>query len=127
MKICRDFHTYLEICGDLDTNVTTSLVKNLQGIPQEAGIKTQAEQRSKIFEKFTRACTNSQKFSKWFCKSENSNSMITRRKKVQFKPVLTRTNQYANSPIPQMVALANELGMTQAKSLRLKSGSIIML
>ena len=28
IKICRDFHTYLEICGDLDTNVTTSWVPN---------------------------------------------------------------------------------------------------
>jgi hypothetical protein len=94
---------------------------------KQAGIKTQAEQRSKIFEKFTRACTTSKKFSKWFCKSDASNLMTTRSKKVQFKPVLTRTKYYANSPIPQMVALANKLGITQKKTLKLKSGRIIML
>ena len=93
----------------------------------QAGMKTQAEQRSNIFEKFTRACTNSKKFSKWFCKSDRSNEMTTRSKKVPFKPVLTRTKYYANSPIPQMVALANKLGITQKKTLKLKSGSIIML
>ena len=29
LKICVDFHTYLDICGDLDANVTTSWVKFL--------------------------------------------------------------------------------------------------
>ena len=27
-KICKDVYTYLEICGDMDTNVKTSCVKN---------------------------------------------------------------------------------------------------
>ena len=94
---------------------------------EQAGMKTQGQQRSKIFEKFTRPCTTSQKFSKWFCKSDRSNLMTTRSNKVKFKPVLTRTNHYAKSPIPQMVDLANELGITQTKTLKLKSGSIIML
>ena len=94
---------------------------------KEAGFKTQEQQRKNIFEKFTRACATSNKFSKWFCKQENSNLMSTRSKKMPFKPVATRTNHYANSPIPRMVALANGLGITQEKRLKLKSGTIIML
>ena len=94
---------------------------------KEAGFKTQEQQRKNIFEKFTRACATSNKFSKWFCKQENSNLMSTRSRKVPFKPVATRTNHYANSPIPRMVALANGLGITQEKRLKLKSGTIIML
>ena len=80
---------------------------------REAGMKTQEQQRSRIFEKFTRACATSKKFSKWFCKQDSSSLMLTRSKKVHFKSVATRTNHYANSPIPRMVALANGLGITQ--------------
>ena len=93
----------------------------------KAAMKTQAVQRNAIFEKFTKSCVRSNKFSKWFCRVDNSNVITTRSKKLQFKPVPTRTRQYENSPIPQMVALANKLGITRARSLKLKSGSIIML
>ena len=94
---------------------------------REAAMKTQAEQRSCILEKFTKSCMRSHKFSKWFCKAENTNLMTTRNKKLQFKPVAARTSQYAKSPIPQMVALANKLGITETRSLKLKSGKIILL
>ena len=67
---------------------------------KEAAMKTQVERRSKIFKKITRACASSQKFSKWVCKADTRSSRTARSKKVHFKPVLTRTNQYANSPIP---------------------------
>ena len=70
---------------------------------REAQMKTQEEQRQKIFEKFTKACISSKKFIKWFCKTENSQAITTRSKKMRLKPVLV----FAKSPIPQMVALAN--------------------
>ena len=73
---------------------------------QQANMKTQAEQRNKLFEKFTRSCVNSKKFSKWFCRADKEKSMTTRSRKMRFKPVATRTQQYARSPIPQLVELA---------------------
>ena len=94
---------------------------------KEANMRTQAEQRLHIFEKFTRTCANSEKFSKWFCKLENNNLMATRSKKVEFKPVETRTKYSSKSAKPQMVALANRLGLNKSRSLKLKSGMLIML
>ena len=94
---------------------------------QAAHMRTQADQRSKLFEKFTRACVKSNKFSKWFCKTDTSQAMPTRSKKTTFKPVPTRTKAYAKSPIPQMVALANKIGLPEARSVKLNSGLVIML
>ena len=94
----------------------------------EAKIKTQAEQRKNIFEKFTRSCINSSKFSKWFCKTDTRQTRATRSRKMQFKPVHTRTKAFANSPIPQMVALAKKLGLrNKGNSLKLSSGKIIVI
>ena len=94
---------------------------------KEAQMRTQVEQRQKIFEKFTKTCISSKKFSKWFCKTENSQTIITRSKKMRFKPVVTRTKAFANSPIPQMVALANRLGITnKVNNLTLPTGKIII-
>jgi hypothetical protein len=93
----------------------------------EARMKTQVEQRKTIFEKFTKACLKSNKFSKWFCKSENAQVISTRSRKVMFKPVQTRTQLYANSPIPQMVALANKLKIPENMTLKLKSGKIVII
>ena len=94
---------------------------------QEANMRTQVEQRRTLFKNFTKACVRSPKFSKWFCKSDNTQLMTTRSRKVRFKPVPARTQQYANSPIPQMVELANKLGLSEAMTLKLNSGKIIML
>ena len=93
----------------------------------EARMKTQVEQRKTIFEKFTKACLKSNKFSKWFCKSENTQVISTRSKKVMFKPVQTRTQLYASSPIPQMVALANKLKIPENMTLKLKSWKIVII
>ena len=93
----------------------------------ESAMRTQSKQRKSIFEKFTKACVRSQKFSKWFCKEDSSRVINTRSKKLRFKPVPARTSQYATSPIPQMVALANKLGISEENSVKLKSGRIIML
>ena len=55
---------------------------------KESTMKTQVEQRNSIFEKFTKSCIRSKKFSKGFCRADSSNVMTTRSKKQQFKPVL---------------------------------------
>ena len=94
---------------------------------QQANMKTQAEQRNKLFEKFTRSCVNSKKFSKWFCRADKEKGMTTRSRKMRFKPVATRTQQYARSPIPQMVELANRLKLPEGMSVKLNSGWIIMM
>ena len=94
---------------------------------QEATMKTQAKQRKILFEKFTRSCINSNKFSKWFCRADKEQGMTTRSRKMRFKPVATRTQQYARSPIPQMVDLANRLNLPDNMNVKLRSGRIIML
>ena len=94
---------------------------------QEAKMRTQLEQRKILFEKFTKACVRSQKFSKWFCKSEETHGVITRSKKLRFKPVPARTKLYANSPLPQMVELANKLGIPEKMTVKLNSGRIVMI
>ena len=84
--------------------------------------------RQKIFEKFTRTCISSKKFSKWFCKAESSQAIRRRSNKVRFKPVVARTKAFANSPIPQMVALANKMGISsKVKNITLPSGKIIVI
>ena len=90
---------------------------------QEAQMRTPAEQRQRIFEKFTMACVTNKKFSKWFCKTDTRQCITTRSKKMQF---ITRTKAFANSPIPQMVTLANKLGLkNKVNTLKLNSGQII--
>ena len=94
---------------------------------QQAKMTTLEAQRSKMFEKFTRACLRSPKFSKWFMKSEDSQGVSTRSKKHMFKPVPARTSAYAKSAIPQMVALANRLQTPGIQKVRLKSGKLIIV
>ena len=65
---------------------------------QEAMMNTQAEQRKNIFEKFTRSCINSKKFSKWFCKTDTREAMLTRSKKMQFKPIYKEQRHLPNPP-----------------------------
>ena len=94
---------------------------------QEANMKTQSEHRKKLFEKFTRSCINSKKFSKWFCRADKEPGMARRSRKMRFKPVPTRAQQYARSPIPQMVELANKLRLPEGMKVKLNCGSIIMI
>ena len=53
--------------------------------------------------------------------------MRTRSRKVKFKPVPARTQHYANSPIPQMVELANKLGLSEKMTVKLNSGRIVII
>ena len=81
----------------------------------------------KMFDKFTRACLRSPKFSKWFMKSEDSRGVSTRSTTHMFKPVPARTSAYAKSAIPQMVALANRLQTPGIQKVRLNSGKLIIV
>ena len=94
---------------------------------KQASRKTQTDQRLKMFEKFTKACVRSPKFSKWKCKEETTQAMATRSRKMRFKPVVARTQTYAKSPIPQRVALADQIGITETGCWKFKSGKIILL
>ena len=93
---------------------------------RQAGMLTMRNQRQRIFEKFTRTCLKSPKFSKWFVKSEQG-GVATRSEKVNFKPVPARTQAYARSAIPQMVALANTFQLRGATNVKLNSGRIIVI
>ena len=85
---------------------------------QDAKMTSLENQRQKIFEKFTRDCLRSPKFSKWFVKTDSEQAATTRSKKPMFKPVPARTQAYARSPIPQMVALARSGGLPSMKEER---------
>ena len=94
---------------------------------RESGSLSLERQRAKIFEKFTKTCLQSTKFSKWFMKNEEGRGVVTRSDKTRFKPVPARTHAYARSAIPQMVALANTLKTPGVQNIKLNSGRIIML
>ena len=65
------------------------------------------EQRNKIFNKFTKKCLKSDKFTKWFSINDHTNTANTRSIKQKYKSVPVRTLTYEKSPIPQMTILAN--------------------
>ena len=93
---------------------------------QQSKMSTMKIQRQRIFEKFTRTCLKSPKFSKWFVAAEDT-GMPTRSSKVRFKPVPARTRAFAISAIPQMVALANTFKTKDTTRVKLNSGRIIMI
>jgi hypothetical protein len=95
---------------------------------REAKMRTQKEQRSRNFEKFTRDCLASRKFSNWFVRTEEEAGVVTRRKKPNYKPIPARTQGFARSAIPQMVKLANSPSFVASKNkLVLNSGQVIVL
>ena len=91
-------------------------------------MRTQKEQRSHNFEKFTRDCLASRKFSNWFVRTEEQSGVVTRKKKPNYKPIPARTQGFARSAIPQMVKLANSPSFLASKNkLVLNSGQVIVL
>ena len=95
---------------------------------REAKMRTQKEQRSRNFEKFTRDCLASRKFSNWFVRTEEEAGVVTRRRKPNYKPIPARTQGFARSAIPQMVKLANSPSFVASKNkLVLNSGQVIVL
>jgi hypothetical protein len=96
---------------------------------QESNLISLKEQRTNIFNKFTKQCISSVKFSKWFEKYP-SHPVNTRNQKTfpKYKPVYSRTKSFSQSPIPQMVTVANTLQNNMMKPhIVTKSGVIIVL
>ena len=59
---------------------------------------------------------------------EDLQGVVTRQKKLFYKPFHTRTVAYARSAIPQMVSIANGLRQTNLKTeVVLKSGNILVV
>ena len=95
---------------------------------REAKMFSMKEQRTRMFEKFTRDCIGSSKFKKWFVRTEEDRGTVTRTKKPIFKPVPGRTQGFLRSAIPQMTKLANSPGfLASNKKLVLNSGLIVVL
>ena len=95
---------------------------------REAKIFSMKEQRTRMFEKFTRDCINSNKFRNWFVRTDHLSEPVTRKQKPWFKPVPGRTQGFLRSAISQMVKLANSPGfLASRKKLVLNSGQILVI
>ena len=70
---------------------------------KEAKMRTLKEQRSVMFERFTKNCIQNPKFKKWFVRTKTEGGRATRQKKPMFKPIHTRTQGFARFAILQMV------------------------
>ena len=69
-----------------------------------------------------------EKFQNWFVRMEdNTEGVVTRRRKHRFKPVHARTAAYARSAIPQMVKVANSQQKSDSQTrITLNSGQILV-
>ena len=77
----------------------------------ESNMSSLRDQGKKIFERFTRNCIKNNKFTKWLVRTDPAEGRTTRLAKPRFMPVPFRNASYARSAIPQMVKLANRLGL----------------
>ena len=95
---------------------------------REAKMSFLKEQRTRMFEKFTRDCIKSTTFRNWFVRTEEQSGPVTRKQKPWFKPVPGRTQGFLRSAIPQMVKLANSpVFLASKKKLILNSGQIVLI
>ena len=95
---------------------------------REANMSSLEDQRTIHFEKFTQNCLKNKKFQNWFVRMEdNTEGVVTRRRKQRFKPVHARTAAYARSAIPQMVKVANSQQKSDSQTrITLNSGQILV-
>ena len=95
---------------------------------REANWSSLEDQRTRYFEKFTQNCLKNKKFQNWFVRMEdNTEGVVTRRRKQRFKPVHARTAAYARSAIPQMVKVANSQQKSDSQTrITLNSGQILV-
>ena len=71
-----------------------------------------SNRRMKLYEKFAKRAAKHDQFKNWFNeKSDKSFNMNTRSKKAKLKyhEVLTRTNRYQRSPIPYLTNILNSV------------------
>ena len=80
--------------------------ENYENAIEITGHDKLSHRRIQLCKKFAKKCLNNPKFSNWFCPVQSLPTTNTRGVKKmirnQFKPVQTRTERYANSPIPYM-------------------------
>ena len=93
---------------------------------KESNMKTMKEQRSIMFENFTKRSIENPKFKQWFVRTNTEAVRATRQMKPMFKPIHTRTQGFARSAIPQMVQLVNSPQFQKTRNkLILKTGEIL--
>ena len=104
--------------------------QNFNWALKEAQMCTLEEQRTKMLKNFTKHCLKNSKFNKWFMKTEQEDTqgVVTRQRKLTYKPVYSRTNAYARSAIPQMVRIANSLKQQNSPTeIVLNSGQTLVI
>lgn len=73
-----------------------------------ANMKSLKVRRVELITRFSKKAYKSEKYTHWFCKSEESEGMATRRRQGPIlKPVQCRTQRYSRSSIPVMTKLLN--------------------
>ena len=71
-----------------------------------ANMKSLKVRRVELITRFSKAAFKSDKYSKWFCKSEENLNVATRRSQAPIlKPVQCRTQRYSRSSIPVMTQI----------------------
>jgi hypothetical protein len=76
---------------------------------QQSNFRTLQETRTRIVNKFVRKSATHKKFSKWFCRQENTNFTTRANNRARFKPVTAKHEFYKNSCIPTMTKIANSI------------------
>ena len=73
-----------------------------------AGMKSLKVRRVELLTRFSKKAYQSEKYKHWFCQSEDTGGMATRRRQAPLlKPVQCRTQRYSRSSIPVMTKLLN--------------------
>ena len=76
---------------------------------QESNLRTLQETRTRIVNKFVRKSASHKKFSKWFCRQEDTNFTTRANNRARFKPVAAKHEFYQKSCIPTMTKIANNI------------------
>ena len=103
--------------------------QNFNWALNEAKMSSLQDQRLKMLKSFTKHCLKNSKFKNWFMRAdqEDTQGVITRQRKLSYKPVFARTSAYARSAIPQMVRIANSLPQQNSPTeIVLNSGQTIV-
>ena len=80
-------------------------------------LKTLAERREDICEKFAKKSYLNPNFKHWFENSDRRGRIQTRQEKSILKPVFTRTARYENSPLPYLTKLLNKCKWTEEEKI----------
>ena len=81
--------------------------KNYDHALQVVGLKSLSERRRDLCLKFASKALKHEKFSNWFCPTEDI-GIDTRSTKPELKPVSSRTKRFEKSPLHYLTRLLNE-------------------